>query len=246
MIADRGLKQNEIAPELSNILCESCLGRLVGSDLLQRLHAHFTSEAPREHDDAISLDERRESTTVSDNVLLGAVSTVCSASERSSTILAAPTRPSSAKSCCKTSKIEVLPSAVMSSIPALITAASYDHGTRVVASVAKDTTQKRAAYSPREYWLTSRWAKAFDPLAPSIEPSGKGFFIEPRSLSSSTSTKSISVAQGGVGGGRGDGGGGLGLGGGGEGGGDGGGGSEGGYCGGNGGGGKVGGDGGGQ
>ena len=58
MIADGSLKQNEIARELGNILCESCLG-LVSSDLLQRLRAHLTSEAPREHGDTISLDERR-------------------------------------------------------------------------------------------------------------------------------------------------------------------------------------------
>ena len=47
--------------------------------------------------------------------------------------------------------------------------------------------------------LTSWWAKAFDPLAPSIEPSGLGFFIEP--LSSSTRAKSIGVAHGSLGGG---------------------------------------------
>ena len=127
-------------------------------------------------------------------------------------ILVAPTRPSSAKSCrtaSKPSEIEVLPSADISSIPALITAASYDHDTRVVASAAKDTTEKRAAYSPREYWLTSWWAKAFDPLAPSIELWGLGFSIEP--LSSSNSAKSIGVAQEGVGGeGEGSGGGGCG------------------------------------
>ena len=51
-------------------------------------------------------------------------------------------------------------------------------------SAAKDTTAKRAAFSPREYWLTSCFAKAFSPPGPSIEPSGGGFFIEP--LSSST------------------------------------------------------------
>eukprot|EP00964_Phaeocystis_antarctica_P104296 scaffold69445_cov118-Phaeocystis_antarctica.AAC.1 len=83
----------------------------------------------------------------------------------------------------------------------------YDHPTRVVAFSAKDTTEKRAFPGPRAYWLTSWWAKAFDPWGPSIEPSGLGFFIEP--LSSSNSAKSIGVAQGGVGGGgRGDGGGG--------------------------------------
>ena len=122
-------------------------------------------------------------------------------------ILVAPTRPSSAKSChaaSKPSEIEVLPSADIWSIPALITAASYDHGTRVVASVAKDTTEKRAASSPSAYWLTSFLAKAFSPPGPSIEPSGLGLFIEP--LSSSTRAKSTGVAQGGLG----DGGGGLG------------------------------------
>jgi hypothetical protein len=90
-------------------------------------------------------------------------------------------------------------------------AASYDHGTRVVASVAKDTTEKRVASAPREYWPTSLRAKAFSPcMSDAIE-----------SLSSSTRAKSISLAQGGVGGGgdggEGLGGGGEGLGGGGEG-----------------------------
>ena len=76
-----------------------------------------------------------------------------------------------------------------------------DHPTRVVASAAKDTTEKRTASTPRKYWLTSCLAKAFSPFGPSIEPSGKGFFIEP--LSSSTRAKSIGVAQGGLGGGGG-------------------------------------------
>ena len=65
-------------------------------------------------------------------------------------ILVTPTRLSSAKSCpaaSKPSEIEVLPSADIWSIPALITAALYDHDTRVVASFAKDTTEKRAASS---------------------------------------------------------------------------------------------------
>ena len=57
MIADGGLKQNEIAPELSNIICVECLG-IVGGDLLQHRRGHLSSEAPREHRDAISLDER--------------------------------------------------------------------------------------------------------------------------------------------------------------------------------------------
>jgi hypothetical protein len=111
------------------------------------------------------------------------------------------------------SEIEVAPSADISSIPALIVAASYDHGTRVVASVAKDTTEKRVASAPREYWPTSLRAKAFSPGMPDA--------IE--LLSSSTRAKSISLAQGGLGdggggdGGGGDGGGGEGDGGGGEG-----------------------------
>ena len=112
-----------------------------------------------------------------------------------------------AKSCraaSRPSEIEVLPSADIWSIPALISAALYDHGTRVVASDAKDTTEKRTASTPRKYWFTSCLAKAFSPLGPSIEPSGKGFFIEP--LSSSTRAKSIGVAQGGLGGGGGGGG----------------------------------------
>jgi len=98
-----------------------------------------------------------------------------------------------------------MPFAVIWSIPALISAASYDHGTRVVASVAKDTTEKRAASSPREYRFTSCLAKAFSPPGPSIEPLGRGFFIEP--LSSSTRAKSIGVAQAGLGDGGGGGGG---------------------------------------
>ena len=111
----------------------------------------------------------------------------------------------------------------------MISAALYDHPTRVIASVAKDTTEKRAEVSPRAYWFTSCLAKTF---SPTIEPWGLGFFIEP--LSSSTITKSIGVAQGGLGDGGGDGGGGLGggdgggLGGGGEGGSEGGGGEGGG------------------
>jgi hypothetical protein len=125
------------------------------------------------------------------------------------------------KSCCaasKPSEIEVGPSADIWSIPALITAASYDHGTRVVAFSAKDTTEKRAASAPRKYRFTSSLAKAFSPPGPSMT-----FFTEP--LSSSTRAKSIGVAQGGLGGGgegdgsggEGEGGGGLGEGGGGEG-----------------------------
>ena len=100
-----------------------------------------------------------------------AASTVCSPSERSSTILVAFTRLSLAKICrtsSKPSEIEVLPSADIWSIPALITAALYDHDTRVVASFAKDTTEKRAASSPRKYAFTSCLAKAFSPPAPSM------------------------------------------------------------------------------
>ena len=118
-------------------------------------------------------------------------------------ILVAFTRPASAKSCrarAMPSEIEVWPSAVISSIPLLISDSLYDHPTRVVAFAAKDTTEKRAASSPRKYWFTSFLAKAFSPPGPSIEPSGRGFFIEP--LSSSTKAKSI-VAQGGLGGGSG-------------------------------------------
>eukprot|EP00964_Phaeocystis_antarctica_P022309 scaffold12374_cov60-Phaeocystis_antarctica.AAC.3 len=201
-----------IALESSVAICCS----IVEVTLRPKPHANTVTPSP--------LTSAAASTTVSNSVLPGAASTVCSPSERSSTILVAPTRgsPSSipSKSCrtaSKPSEIEVLPPAVISSIPVLITAASYDHGTRVVASAAKDTTEKRAAFTPSEYWLTSCLAKAFDPLAPSMEPSGLGFFIEP--LSSSSSAKSIGVAQEGMGGGRGDGGGGGGGGGGGEGGG---------------------------
>ena len=146
------------------------------------------------------------STAVCSSDLPGAASTVWSPSEMNSTNLATPWRPSSAKSCraaSNASEIEVLPSAVIWSIPALIWAASYDHRTRVVASDAKDTTEKRAASAPREYWFTSSLAKAFSPLGPSIEPWGGGLCIEP--LSSSTRMKSIGVAQGGLGeGGGGD------------------------------------------
>ena len=114
------------------------------------------------------------------------------------------------------------PSADIWSIPALIADALYDHRTRVVAFAAKDTTEKRPASMPREYWVTNCLAKAFSPWVPSMEPWGLGFFIEP--LSSSTRAKSISVAQGSLGGGGGgglggSGKGGSGLGGGGEGGG---------------------------
>ena len=44
---------------------------------------------------------------------------------------------------------------------ALMSAALCDHGTRIVALAAKDTTEKRAASSLRGYRFTSSWAKAF-------------------------------------------------------------------------------------
>ena len=110
------------------------------------------------------------------------------------------------------------PSGDISSIPALISASLYDHGTRVVAFAAKDTTEKRVAFSPRENMCTSSLAKAFT-------SSGPTSLIEP--LSSITREKSTWYAQGGLGeggggegeggGGDGDGGGGLGDGGGGDG-----------------------------
>ena len=144
--------------------------------------------------------------TVCNGVLPGAeICSLCSPSETRSTTLVAPTRVSSAKSwsaASKPSEIEVLPSADIWSIPALITVTLYDHATRIVAFPAKDTTAKRVAFSPREYWLTSCFAKAFSPPGPSIEPSGGGFFIEP--LSSSTRAKSIGAAQGGSGSGGSD------------------------------------------
>jgi len=115
---------------------------------------------PKPHANTVTpspLTSAAASMAVSIGVLLGAASIVCSPSERSSTILVAPARLSSAKSCCaasKPSEIEVLPLADIWSIPALITVALYDHGTRVVASVLKDTTEKRAASSPRKYLFT--------------------------------------------------------------------------------------------
>ena len=57
-IADGGLKRSERAPELSKILCEECLGR-IGGDQLQRRQAQRSSEAPREHGDAVFLEEHR-------------------------------------------------------------------------------------------------------------------------------------------------------------------------------------------
>ena len=69
-------------------------------------------------------------------------------------------RRSSAKSCralVKPSEIEVLPPDSIALIPASISAASYDHCTRVVASAAKETTANRAASSPRVYSLTYGW-----------------------------------------------------------------------------------------
>ena len=66
-------------------------------------------------------------------------------------------RRSLANNCralAKPSEIEVLPTGSIALIPASISAASYDHCTRVVASAAKDTTANRAASSPRVYSLT--------------------------------------------------------------------------------------------
>eukprot|EP00964_Phaeocystis_antarctica_P089533 scaffold57163_cov58-Phaeocystis_antarctica.AAC.2 len=57
LIAEDGLKHRKMGRKLGKIVCEECLGR-VGGDLLQRTQAH-TSEAPREHRDAVSLGERR-------------------------------------------------------------------------------------------------------------------------------------------------------------------------------------------
>ena len=183
------------------------------------------TSSPKPHANTVAfcpLTSAAAETAVSNSVMPDAASIVCSPSERSSTILVAFSRLSLASipsmrfhTASKPSEIEVLPFADISSIPSLISDVLYDHPTRVVALAAKDTTEKRTANSPTEYWLTSCLAKAFDPLAPSSEPSGRGFFIEP--LSSSNRTKSIAH-----GGGGGDGGGGLGgggLGGGGEGGG---------------------------
>ena len=136
---------------------------IVEGTLFPKPHANTVTPSP--------LTSAAASMAVCNSVMPGAASTVCSPSETSSTILVAPTRPSSAKSCralSKPSEIDVLPSAVISSMPTLISVASYDHGTRVIASVAKDTTEKRVA--SREYWLTSCLAKAFSPPVPSIEP----------------------------------------------------------------------------
>ena len=179
------------------------------------------TSSPKPHANTVAfcpLTSAAAETAVSNSVMPDAASIVCSPSERSSTILVAFSRLSLASipsmSChtaWKPSEIEVGPSADISSIPSLISDVLYDHPTRVVALAAKDTTEKRTANSPTEYWLTSCLAKAFDPLAPSSEPSGRGFFIEP--LSSSNRTKSSAqevdvVDDGGGGsGGGGDGGG---------------------------------------
>ena len=53
-----GLKYVEIIPELANIFCEDYLG-WVGGDLPQHRRGHLIPEAPREHGDAVPLDERR-------------------------------------------------------------------------------------------------------------------------------------------------------------------------------------------
>ena len=164
---------------------------------------------PRPHANTVtppSLTSVAASMDVCRSDLPGAASTDCSPSEMNSTNLDTPWRPPS-KSCpaaSNPSEIEVLPYAVISSMPALMLAYSYDHDTRIVASDAKDTTEKRAAFTPSANWFTSSLAKALSPPGPSIEPSGVGFFIEP--LSSSTRMKSIRVAQAGLGdGGGGDG-----------------------------------------
>ena len=100
-----------------------------------------------------ALTSAAASTDVWNSVLLGAASTVCSPSDSISKTFVAFGRLSSAKICCASSKpseIEVLCFALISSIPALISDAFIDHGTRVVASVLKDTTEKRAMPSPRK------------------------------------------------------------------------------------------------
>ena len=94
----------------------------------------------------------------------------------------------------KPSEIEVLPFAVMLSIPLSISYLSYDQSTRLVAFSANDTTEKRDAFMPRGNMSTSPLAKAFDPLGPSMEPLGLGLsFIEP--LSSSNRAKSIGTVH---------------------------------------------------
>ena len=118
---------------------------VTGLTIFPKPHANTMTPSP--------LASAAASTAVSNSVLPGVASIVCSPSETSSTILIASVRPSSAKSCraaSKPSEIKVLPSAVIASIPALISAALYDHGTRVVAFAAKDTTEKRTASMPRE------------------------------------------------------------------------------------------------
>ena len=195
----------------ARIALDGSVARFSSVELLTRVpKPHANTVAPS------SLTTAAASTAVCHSVLPGAASTDCSPSVTISTTLVAPARPWSLKSCpaaSKPSEIEVLPSADILSMPAWISVALYDHPTRVVASVAKDTTAKRTASTPRAYWLTSSLARALSPPGPSIEPCGLGFFIEP--LSSSTKTKSTGVAQGGSG----DGGGGGGEGDGGEGGG---------------------------
>ena len=92
------------------------------------------------------------SMAVCSGVLPGAASIVCSPSETISMTLATCLRPLVDRSCpaaLMPSEIEVWPSADIWSMPALISAASYDHPTRVVASTAKDTTEKRTACTPR-------------------------------------------------------------------------------------------------
>eukprot|EP00964_Phaeocystis_antarctica_P090741 scaffold58106_cov55-Phaeocystis_antarctica.AAC.3 len=113
--------------------------------------------APKPHANTVTLSPLRSppaSMAVCIDVLPGAANcSLCSPSERSSTILVASTRSSSAKICrasSKPSEIEVLPSADIWSIPASISVSFIDHGTRIVALSAKDTTEKRAMPSPRK------------------------------------------------------------------------------------------------
>ena len=159
---------------------------------------------PKPHANTVTLSpltSAAASMAVSNSVLLVALSTVCSPSERSSTTLVALSRasPSSipSKRCrtaSKPSEIEVRPFVLMASIPSLISVSSYDHGTRVVAFAANDTTEKRDAFTPRgRNIVTSFLAKAFDPPGPSKEPSGSGLVIE--KLSSSNRAKSIGAVH---------------------------------------------------
>eukprot|EP00964_Phaeocystis_antarctica_P111114 scaffold75408_cov65-Phaeocystis_antarctica.AAC.1 len=139
------------------------------------------TSSPKPHANTVAswfLTSAAASMAVCIAVLPVALSIVCSPSERSSTTLVAFSRgslsPIPSKRCrtaSKPSEIEVSPSAVMSSIPSLISDSLYDHPTRLVAFAANDTTEKRDAFTPRgRNMLTSLWAKAFDPPGPSKEP----------------------------------------------------------------------------